>query len=602
MKHLVGWTTLVLYGISATAALTAAEVPTSPAPRTEAPLFTSPGYSGLDGTLFRPESGTHHLSEDSHQAGKRQTTAHLTPAHLAGLLAQLQVVYGQLSAFSATRDTGLLNNLLGVLGGVVPPLSDVLETLRAVLIGDSVTVLDQLAIAQAIGVQVLTVTHTTTITVHGDGAAAATGLGVGMQLSQCLPYLTTGLSAAVPAPVLTPALPSLSLPDPSESGLPGFSTSVIPTATSAVARVTAPNPTNAQSSINVPSPSLNPTAPVGGVLAPVASVFNPRSPGNVAVHFGHPGTEVKTSLAETCADPSVDIIILGFLTDVTYGRRSIYPRLQLSPCLPNTPTTQMRRLAPGLSFYPTLETDILRCQTKHGKKILLSIGGEGNTLPLASDEDAITFANHLWALFGPAGRIDPGLRPFGSVVLDGFDLNKQDECAANYDTFAATLRSHFLSVDNNNTDTAGRDYFLSAAPGCSFPDISIHPGYLAQSNFVWPRFYNDSKCGLGSDGFLKAVERWSSAISDNVVPMRDSSAFKTRLYIGLPAELEVFAGLLGGMQGLAALVVRIKALVPDRFGGITVSDGALGLGIRLGGSLDGMSLLAWIKGVLRGLL
>jgi hypothetical protein len=83
----------------------------------------------------------------------------------------------------------------------------------------------------------------------------------------------------------------------------------------------------------------------------------------------------------------------------------------------------MKQLAPGLSVYGSLEADIFQCQTKHGKKIFLSIGGQGNTLPLATDEDAITFANHLWELFGPAGRIDPGLRPFGSAVLDGFDLS-----------------------------------------------------------------------------------------------------------------------------------------------------------------------------------
>jgi hypothetical protein len=83
----------------------------------------------------------------------------------------------------------------------------------------------------------------------------------------------------------------------------------------------------------------------------------------------------------------------------------------------------MKQLAPGLSVYGSLEADIFQCQTKHGKKIFLSIGGQGNTFPLATDEDAITFANHLWELFGPAGRIDPGLRPFGSAVLDGFDLS-----------------------------------------------------------------------------------------------------------------------------------------------------------------------------------
>ncbi len=83
----------------------------------------------------------------------------------------------------------------------------------------------------------------------------------------------------------------------------------------------------------------------------------------------------------------------------------------------------MKQLAPGLSFYPTLESDIAQCQARYGKKIFLSIGGAGNSLPLTSDQAAIAFADRLWDLFGPAGHIDPALRPFGSAVLDGFDLS-----------------------------------------------------------------------------------------------------------------------------------------------------------------------------------
>jgi hypothetical protein len=78
----------------------------------------------------------------------------LTPCHFAELLSRLQFAYAQLSAFSVTQDTGLLNNMLRLLGGVVPPLSDVLETVRSILIGDSVTILEQLAIAQAVGQEI----------------------------------------------------------------------------------------------------------------------------------------------------------------------------------------------------------------------------------------------------------------------------------------------------------------------------------------------------------------------------------------------------------------------------------------------------------------
>ena len=137
MKH-SGWIPLVLYGLSATSALAVAEMPTTPAARRDDPLFGPPPSGRLSG--------------DWHRAGKRQTqTVELTPELLAELLSQLEAVYGQISTYSATRDTGLLNNLLHFVGGVVPPLSDVLETVRAVLVGDSDTVLEQLALAAAIG-------------------------------------------------------------------------------------------------------------------------------------------------------------------------------------------------------------------------------------------------------------------------------------------------------------------------------------------------------------------------------------------------------------------------------------------------------------------
>lgn len=155
MKRFVIWIPFVLYGVSATAPLVVADVPITPAARRNAALFDAAGHPGLDHGLFRPEEETGHLSESWHQMERRQTQAaaplQFTPVHLAQLHSQLQIVYAQLSAFSAAQNTGILNNLLRLLGGVVPPLSEVLETLRAVLIGDSVTNLNQLAIAQAIG-------------------------------------------------------------------------------------------------------------------------------------------------------------------------------------------------------------------------------------------------------------------------------------------------------------------------------------------------------------------------------------------------------------------------------------------------------------------
>ena len=58
--------------------------------------------------------------------------------------------------------------------------------------------------------------------------------------------------------------------------------------------------------------------------------------------------------------------------------------------------------------------------------MLLSLGGWAfrvNTV-FANDTQAEKLAGTLWDLFGNGTGLDPQLRPFGSVVLDGFDLGK----------------------------------------------------------------------------------------------------------------------------------------------------------------------------------
>ena len=130
-------------------------------------------------------------------------------------------------------------------------------------------------------------------------------------------------SAGVPMPtgsgVAVPSVPAQGIPSRSGvSGAPGFLTSVIPAVSGFPAG-------SGQPAISVPTEAAE----------PAASVFNPRSPDNVAVNYGQPETVEKRTLSETCADPNVDIVILGFVTNVVFGG-GIYPRLQLV-CLPLPP-------------------------------------------------------------------------------------------------------------------------------------------------------------------------------------------------------------------------------------------------------------------------
>jgi len=79
---------------------------------------------------------------------------------------------------------------------------------------------------------------------------------------------------------------------------------------------------------------------------------------------------------------------------------------------------------------PTINEDIPVCQS-YGKKVILSLGGAGNTYQLNGTADGIYFANFLWGAFGPQTPewLAKGLpRPFDGpnnepVEVDGFDFD-----------------------------------------------------------------------------------------------------------------------------------------------------------------------------------
>ncbi|KAK3360293.1 glycoside hydrolase superfamily [Lasiosphaeria hispida] len=266
-----------------------------------------------------------------------------------------------------------------------------------------------------------------------------------------------------------------------------------------------------------------------------------------------------------CSDPNVDIVILGFLgflTDIAFSG-SKYPRLQLSSALASEQTAQMKLSAPGLGYYPTLETDIKGCQRVYG------------------GEDAITLADTLWSLFGPTGGLDNALWPFGTSVLDGFDLDKSDTLPLNFPTLAATLRAHF-------TEDLSKDYFLSAAPACAFPSSSIPLAYLLQCNFVWPQFFNNPSCEIGSDGFADTVAQWSRALEAGVAPLlRASSAVRTHVFVGAPYQ-EIGGGT---PEGAGVLGLAVKGLAAGNLGGLIFWDGPEGRE----NVQDELSILGWAK-------
>ena len=167
---------------------------------------------------------------------------------------------------------------------------------------------------------------------------------------------------------------------------------------------------------STPVASITPGGPSGS-----GGSFNAQSNSNVAVYYGQSGATGEVTLAQMCQGSSVDIIVLAFLT--TFFGPGGYPTVNFGAACGGLSSAMTAKGASGLMSCPNMAQDITACQ-KSGKKVLLSLGGALATTAFSSDSQADQFATTLWNLFGSGTGEDAGLRPFGDVKIDGFDLGK----------------------------------------------------------------------------------------------------------------------------------------------------------------------------------
>lgn len=175
------------------------------------------------------------------------------------------------------------------------------------------------------------------------------------------------------------------------------------------------------------TPDNTPTHPQNSNTT--ASAFDPMSSSNLAVYYGQTPATASVPLSQLCNDPSIDIVILAFITSLSSSSSSssssttqYFPTLNLGPyCAAGPSAAQSAAGATGLlDCTADLAPQVQACQAR-GKKVLISLGGATGTGTIESDEAAEGMADSLWSLFGGGDGMD-GLRPFGeAVVLDGFD-------------------------------------------------------------------------------------------------------------------------------------------------------------------------------------
>lgn len=184
----------------------------------------------------------------------------------------------------------------------------------------------------------------------------------------------------------------------------------------------------------VVAPSASSPAPSQPATSSGSGQFNAQSSTNVAVYYGQTDATAKVSLGEMCQNENVDIVVLAFLTGF-FGPGG-FPTINFgAACSGQTPQMQSAD-ATGLLSCPDMASQIKQCQGL-GKKVLLSLGGSLATSEFSDESKATEFANTLWDLFGAGTGVDAGLRPFGDVRVDGFDVGK-------FNTFHPRSRPHPL--------------------------------------------------------------------------------------------------------------------------------------------------------------
>ena len=218
-------------------------------------------------------------------------------------------------------------------------------------------------------------------------------------------------SPASPAPAMTPTN------SPVSSGSPSPSSAPTPAVAPAVAPLVAP-------SVAASAPAVVSSAPAAlaaGSGAASKGSFNAKAKDNVAVYYGQSPATSQVTLAKLCADDSVNIVILAFLSE--FFSAGGLPTMDFGPACGGQSSQMESKGATGMLQCGQMATDIATCQSA-GKKILLSLGGATAQTAFTDDNQATEFASTLWNLFGGGTGLGAGLRPFGKTTIDGFDVGK----------------------------------------------------------------------------------------------------------------------------------------------------------------------------------
>lgn len=277
--------------------------------------------------------------------------------------------------------------------------------------------------------------------------------------------------------------------------------------------------------------------------------FDSSANTNIAVYWGQNSAGTQESLATYCQSSNADIFLLSFLNQ--------FPTLGL-----NFANACSDTFSDGLLHCTQIAEDIETCQSL-GKKVLLSLGGASGSYLFSDDSQAETFAQTLWDTFGEGTGASE--RPFDSAVVDGFDFDIENNNEVGYSALAAKLRTLFAE--------GTKQYYLSAAPQCPYPDASV--GDLLENadiDFAFIQFYNNY-CSVSGQFNWDTWLTYAQSVSPNK---------NIKLFLGLPGSASAAgSGYISDTSLLESTIADITS--SSSFGGIALWDASQAFSNQLNG-------------------
>ena len=275
------------------------------------------------------------------------------------------------------------------------------------------------------------------------------------------------------------------------------------------------------------------------LAATVSATFNAAAKTNVITYWGQGANQDR--LLTTCQNPSYDIINIGFVNVFPDQGAGSWPGTNFGNACWGDVYKHNGVNTSLLKTCPNIGPDVIECQQTYGKKIFLSIGGgEPTDYYIKNDKSGKSFANFLWAAFGPASAAKNGIpRPWGDSGVDGFDFdieNLMDPAPqSNYQTsgYAAMI----TQFKNNlfPTDTS-KSYYISGAPQCTIPDSHLSAVLSsAWFDFFAIQFYNTATCSARA-AIQKAKGKGTNDISYKTWTTQASKNPNVKMSIGLPGS------------------------------------------------------------------